>query len=306
MIKNIPNTSHLLNIGRNCISKAILNIADSYTEYTENKKEYGLMGVDFEELLALNYLHINTSIVLLHQGMEAYMKALISRDSPFLLIDEPYDNWPVLPLSKDRDFNSLFQIGGAKLIRIFFAVYSETEVLSPTLYELFEKIRILRNTIVHADPTNKIDTKDVLASALQLLKVFEKKDILNTLRDNFSSNPLIKDNDDRKINFGSKIAALEAIIGKSELGRHVDVDLKARRYHCPNCSMRRSEPLEEHKYTFLAPNDPASILTECLVCGNQHLIKREKCLHLDCLGNVIFITRENDNLCLTCFNYNLS
>jgi len=303
MIKNIPNSSHLLNIGRNCISKAILNIADSYIEYTENEDEYGLMGVNFEELSALNYLHINTSIVLLHQGMEAYMKALISKDSPFLLIDEPYDNWPVLPLSKDKDFNSLFQIGGAKLIRAFCAVYSKTEVLSTALYELFENIRILRNTIVHADPTNKIDTKVVLGSALRLLKVFEKREILNTVRDNFLSNPLIQNNHERKITFRDKIKALEIIIGKSKLSEHIDFDLKARRYHCPGCSMILDQPNDQYKYVLLAPNETTSNLVECLICGNQHSVIRKDCTQINCLGNVIYTIGENDSLCLTCFNY---
>jgi len=303
MIKNIPDSFHFENIGRNCISRAILNIADTYVEYKQNEQEYDLIGLKFEEISTSNYLQINTSIVLLHQGMEAYMKALICKESAFLLIDEPHNNWPVSPDSKDEDFNSMFQIGGIKLITVFSAISSKTKVLSKTHYELFDNMRVLRNEIVHAGPTHKIDVKIILDSALKLLKVFEKREILNTLRDNFLSNPLIQNNEDRKVTFWKKINALQTIVGKGKLSQHIDFNLKSRRYHCPKCSMIPDHVDDQHKYALLTPNKPTSNLVKCLICGNQHNVIREDCTQVNCPGNVIYTIRENDSLCLTCFNY---
>ena len=303
MIKNIPDYLHLQSIGRNCISRSILTMTDEYIEYIENVAKYELYGTTFEEFSAWNYLNTSTSIILLHQGMEAYMKALICKDSPFLLIDEPHINWPVSPSSRDKDFNSLFQISGIKLITVFSAIYSRTELLKVDSYKLFDDIRILRNEIVHSDPSNTVETKIILSHALRLLNIFENGQVLNAIRDNFFSNPLIQNNEERKITFRDRINSMETIIGKKSLSREIDFNLKARRYHCPDCSKLLNEANDNNKYVLLKPNDPRSTLIECLICGNQYSIVREDCSQLNCPGNVIYITRENDSLCLTCFNY---
>lgn len=302
MINNYPSSAHFKKIGRECVSRSILNLANFYVEYKNNKEEYELLGTDYKALLQINYLEINTSIILLHQGVEAYMKSVICEDSPILLIDEPHSNWPTSPKSRNKNFNDFFQIGGAKLITVFSAVYSREEVISEEKYSLLEKIRIIRNEIVHGGPHQNIDVRELLVSAITIMLKFEKGNVLDNIREDFLTNPLINNNEERKLTFKEIIEALKNYLTNSDFQNLMSFDIKGRKYHCPACSMIHPEPNDNLKYSLLKPNEPESEVIKCLICGEEHNAIREKCLNNGCLGDVIHMTKT-DFLCLTCFNY---
>ncbi len=79
---------------------------------------------------------------------------------------------------------------------------------------------------------------------------------------------------------------LEALLGSGELNNHFEQDLKARRYYCPQCTLKdgilvyENGKVEEYpasKWAVLCPNTPDSEALECIVCGGMFDIKRKNC-----------------------------
>lgn len=306
MIKNFPSSNDYLIVGEDCVITAVLKLSAIYTRYQNESSKKDIPGISIEDIWSYNSLNINSSLILLHQGLEAFMKSEVCKKSPLLLIDEPYNNWPVSPESKSKDFNSFYQIGGSNLYTVFYAIFSRNRKLTTAIFNLLEKVRITRNETIHSRPNQKIDTKTIVSWCLDCLDLFyNDNNSLMRIREKFKSDPLIRYDNDLSFLFSEVIVFLEKTIGKKRLSKYIGIDLKSRRYHCPNCSSVLAVPENHHKFSFLAPNNPDSTTIKCLICDIVFNVSREDCQQDGCLGNVIS-TRPNEKLCLTCFKYSIN
>ncbi len=329
MIKNIPKPEDYENVGFECLVQAYKNI---------NQIDNGQLIPDVprEDIWQYNTIVLKTSIVLIHQGIEALLKSKISSKSPLLLLVQKRSDWKTLPNSDDIDFTDMYTISGEDLIRTFFAALNEDEI-DENFRVHFENVRVIRNKIVHGIGNDEIEPEEVLKLILWTFTYLNGKgSFWRALQDKFYDHPghLVGDPEleFEEVQQYVHLDYLEALLGKGELNNHFEIDLKSRRYYCPECTGKDGvlvqkdqegnvvnvDPHPTSKWAFLRPNEPNSTNVFCLVCQNTFEVERIDCKSEEekpCKGNVIYLEEEADidedtgevfedeaKLCLTCMD----
>jgi len=307
MIKNIIQGFDFEKAGIECICQSINILFQVYKDSNEFLKDEIISSeVTMDEVWEHHYVSINTSFILLHQGLEAILKWKVCEESPLLLLDQIKSDWPTLPSSKEIEFNEMHQIGGINLINTFFAVNKNPLLNTNEFYKLIEDIRKIRNEIVHVKPKDNILASESIVFALKILTAFYEKDKwIEFLRDRYINNPLLGYSDPgaESAMFFERLIFIISTIGKGNLNEFVTVNLKARAYCCPKCSYDLSaytEDIKTSKLSFLKPNTPESDNIYCLICGQEYRIKRIKCELDGCKGNVFNADELYNDCCLTC------
>lgn len=327
-MKNIPKPIDYKNHGFECLVQAYKNI------YQIDNGEL-IPDVPREDIWQYNTIVLKTSIVLIHQGIEALVKSEIIRKSPDYIIDKKkYDG--KIPEGENIDFTSLYTISGEDLINTFFKVIKK-DTVSKKFGNHFEEVRSMRNKIVHGINHDEIAPKEVLQLILwSFTYLFYKGSFWRALQDKFYDHPghLVGDSDleFEEIQQYRHLDYLEALLGRGSLNKHFEVDLKSRRYYCPDCSGRDGIYVEHDnegnvitvdeyptsKWAFLKPNKPESTTIFCLVCKSHFGVERIDCngeKNTDCRGNVIYLEQEAEidddteeiyedeiKICLTCMD----
>ncbi|MDD7888320.1 hypothetical protein [Flavivirga sp. 57AJ16] len=329
MIQNIPKPKDYENVGFECLVQAYKNI---------NQIDNGQLIPDVprEEIWQYNTIVLKTSIVLIHQGIEALLKSKISRKSPLLLLEQKRSDWKTLPNSDDIDFTDMYTISGEDLIRTFFATLNEDEI-DNNFRTHFENVRVIRNKIVHGIGNDEIEPEEVLKLILWTFTYLNGKgSFWRALQDKFYDHPghLVGDSEleFEEVQQYIHLDYLEALLGKGELNNHFEIDLKSRRYYCPECTGQDGilvqkdqegnvvnvDPHPTSKWAFLQPNKSDSTNVFCLVCQNTFEVERIDCKGEEkkaCKGNVLYLEEEADidedtgevfeeevKLCLTCMD----
>lgn len=265
--------------------------------------------------MAIQYYCSKTSIVLIHQGIEALLKSKISKKSPLLLLEQRRSDWKTLPGSDDIDFTDMYTISGEDLIRTFFATLNEGEI-EDNFRAHFEKVRVIRNKIVHGIGNDEIKPEEVLRLILWTFTYLNGKgSFWRALQDKFYDHPghLVGDSDleFEEIQQYSHLDYLQALLGKGELNNHFEIDLKSRRFYCPECTGQDGILVQQDqdgnvvnvdtsptsKWTFLRPNNPDSTNVFCLVCQRNFEVERNDCNGEEekaCKGNVLYLEEEAD------------
>jgi len=298
MIKNIPNESDYKRNAIECWVQAI----ETLYEIDKHIYELNLEEDLAQEVYEFSQPHYRTAIVLLHQGIEAIMKSIICKHSPLLLVDNKRVDWPVLPNQTDKDFNELFTIGAESLLYTFCAV-SNSNINQETI-QFLERIRKLRNEIVHGFSAQMIDPKNILVDILNSFTLFlGKGSWWNETRKFNWKHPLFSyfDFSFERADFAIRLEFVINKIGKGEFLRHSTFPVKQRRYLCPRCKQdfEREYDKYEYKWAVLYPNTATSVKLKCYNCEEESEIIRKNCTHDDCKGNVIAKIYESED-CMTC------
>jgi hypothetical protein len=169
MIINLPEESDYKRNAIECWVQAF----DTLYEIEKHIEDLELDSQLTTEIYEFSQPHYRTAIVLLHQGMEAFMKSRICRQSPLLLVDNKRTDWPVLPNQIDKDFNDFFTIGAEALLYTFCAVASD---MDQDTVAFLERIRKLRNKIVHGFNTEQINSGVILEDIITCFTTFCGKD----------------------------------------------------------------------------------------------------------------------------------
>lgn len=238
--------------------------------------------------------------MLIHQAIEAYMKASICLTTPLLLIEEKKTEWPVLPKQRDKPFDNLYTLQAETLLYIFFATAKRT--YNEGIQEHINEIRKLRNQIVHGISKQKLSPKSLLINILYTYTFFVDKDTWwDEMRNFHLDHPLNEGMDFESLETNVFVERLDytcQTIGISNLAKHFSVDLKARKYLCPACLPIDKELGKkfDYKWAFLSPNQADSTLISCVNCSTSCEVERIQCPRAECPGNVIW----EDYLCMTC------
>ena len=112
--------------------------------------------------------------MLIHQGIEGFMKSEICLISPLLLLDNKRTDWPVLPNQADKDFNDFYTVGAEGLIHTFLA--TRKTVVDNHLIKHIEEIRKLRNQIIHGISKTKLNPKYLVEKIIDTYTLFKSKD----------------------------------------------------------------------------------------------------------------------------------
>ena len=90
---------------------------------------------------------INNALTLLQQSLEIFLKSMIAKVSPFLLIGGEPRQWPTPAKTGNVDFSDFRTIDATDLCRVVNTV-SDTK-LSNSFVQLYNDIRVRRNKIAH-------------------------------------------------------------------------------------------------------------------------------------------------------------
>lgn len=303
MIKNIPDSNDFKILAQECFFKAFDMIFSIHREWyysvTIEKEGY----FEQSEHLEYNDVTLRTSLIVLHQGVEYYLKYYVAKKSPLFLLDKQPSELPYIPHKSDKDFNELNMISGDNLISIYCGLSEKTEDELTKICSNYDKLRIQRNIVTHSISSEKTSIKLILENFLFFNKVFNNENWFSFLKRMYRSNPIfgIDDSELEESDFHLNLDFVEKHIDKNLLQKEIDkVDTKSRRYLCPKCAYQisRYEYYPEiSKWAFLKPNEPNSKKVFCLVCEKESTILREDCKIEDCKGNV-----THENTCLTCYN----
>lgn len=303
MIKNIPDSDDFKVLAQECFFKAFDMIfllhREWYYSVIMEKEDYFEQNEYFE----YNGVTLRTSLIVLHQGVEYYLKYYVAKKSPLFLLDKQPAELPYTPNKRDKDFNQLNMISGDNLISIYCGLSEKAKRELKDICINYDELRVQRNTVTHSISSKTITIDLILKYFLFFHGVFNDENWFSFLKRMYLKNPIfgIDDQEVEISDFHLNLDFVEKHIGKNLLQKEIDnVDIKNRRYLCPKCAYQisRNEHYPEmSKWAFLTPNKPDSKKVLCLVCEEESTIRRENCEKEDCKGNVI-----HENNCLTCYN----
>ncbi|MFT3932833.1 MAG: hypothetical protein QM726_04380 [Chitinophagaceae bacterium] len=309
MITNVPNQSDFEQVAKENLTQSFTLLFRVYESFIQRDEQELSDEVSNEELWKYNTGTVRTSLILVHQALEGLMKSEICKESPLLLVDKPKKDWPSLPNSENKDFDSLYTIGGEALLNTFCAINTHIVKDAP-LIEFIEDVRLKRNQAVHGTGTPDVSPQFILNSILKTFTIWFGKDYWHKqLKQNIYDNPLFGYFDDE---FESALSFkfldfAKIIIGKNELSKHLSVNIHSRAYFCPACKRNLENNYEElkSKWAFLVPNKPNSTNVVCTNCEQSFTVYRMDCGIGDCKGNVLYDDTEDEGtrVCLTCFEY---
>lgn len=300
MIKNIPKAKDYENVAKQCLMQAFNIIFEEDKLFLYNEDD-DLRNEFWKYHLAL----LNTSVILVYQGIESLMKSQICKESPLLLIELKRPDWPTGPGSNSKDFNDLFTIGGDSLSKTYFAT-NQVSLTDQEVLNFTEEVRIARNRIMHGTDHNDLTPEYVIGIIIKTFTIFLGVDAWwNTTRDFMINNPLfgILDEDYEEAQLYERLDYVEEIIGKGMLNSNFSLNLKCRRYLCPWCwtSLGQEGQDLESSWAYLVPQKTPNVKEiHCLNCKRTNEVIRKSCSDEGCKGNVIYSTEDGDEICLTC------
>lgn len=305
MFKNLPVYSDFEQSAKEYLVQAFNLVYEIYNQIESS-------AVDEQEITDTWKYHqgtLRTSLTLIHQAIELFMKAEVCKTSPFMLLESKPSDWPTLPGSSIKDFTEVFTLGAESLLHVYCALNSR---IDHEFVNFINEIRIKRNKIMHGVAKEKIDHKYIIEAILKAFSYFLGKDQWwLTIRELTLNHPLFGfiEHEYETAQMSRKFNFVETVLGKGRLINYLTQNLKSRRYFCPFCKHDAEHDIGEgfeYKLAFLTPNKPDSTNLLCLSCRRNIKSERIDCKSLDCKGNVIFKTDEyfynevSEN-CLTCF-----
>lgn len=301
MITNLPTAEDFENVAKQCLTQAF-NIV-----YEIDKDLIWVEDVPHEDVWEYHLGDLSTSLILMYQAIESFLKSGICSKTPLLLIDLKRSDWPSMPNSENKDFNELFTIGGDSLIRTYCSVVDQAKV-SANLTDFVEEIRLTRNKIVHGVARDYLDPEYLVNSILKTYTFFLGVDSWwLSMRELHINNPLfgIFNNDFEEASLIDKLNYVEELLEASEFRKHFSLRLSSRRYYCPWCltSLGQEGGNLDTKWALLIPQKKIGVTEiKCINCQKINTVLRQDCSEEGCKGNVLF-NDENGLLCLTCFVY---
>lgn len=305
MITNQPSAKDFEEVTFQCLTQAfnlLYKVYQDYQGYDEDVQQ----DVEMNKIWMYNDGTIRTSVILLHQAVETFMKSVVCKTSPLLLIEKNRNDWPTLPNRTNKDFDSLYTISGESLLATFCAVESELEI-NEELIIFIEKIRQNRNKAIHGALKIGIKPNELIEDILKAFTYFFGKDSWFLHLSNFNfKNPLFGyyDWDIEDTLSYEFLDFADFMIGRKKLNKFHSVNLTGRSYFCKICKDTIDEDYDylDSKWAFLKPNTPKSENLYCVNCNAEFNVIRESCRIENCKGNVLYYDKENEeNICLTCY-----
>jgi hypothetical protein len=306
MIKNLPTFQDFEDVSKQCLTQAFNLLYKVYENYNEYNDDAIREEVTLEQIWKHNSGTIRTSLIILHQGIETYMKAAICKTTPLLLIEKTRTDWPSLPSRADKEFDSLYTISGEALLTTFCAVPIDITITEEFI-QFIESVRQKRNEAIHGANKISISAKELIDNILKAYTFCFGKDAWFLESGNYNfKNPLFG-YFDWGFEYASSYLYLDFaldMLGKKILNKYLKTDITGRAYFCPECkrTIDGDYGYLESKWAFLKPNKPDSTNLHCVNCGIEFNVIRKDCFKSDCKGNVIH-DYGGEITCLTCFEY---
>ena len=314
MITGLPSAEDYEKIAKDCLTQSFKILFAIYKGLKDAQKVYNerpvtILGIhhkmEYKEVSKGEYFMYNegnlrTSLILLHQSIECFLKSEICKTSPLLLIDKKREDWPATA----KRFDSFYTISGEALLKTFLSTNQSVQV-DTQLMQLIEKVRVKRNECIHGSGGVLIHQVFLLESILDTYKYFLKDFIwfyafsISDMHD-----PIYGSYTMAKTTFISTdfLEFAEYILGQTRLSKQLALDITTRRYFCPGCfeEIRKEGGEVNSKWAVLFPNKPKVRTVKCVVCDAAFIVSRKQCKRKPCKGNVIYNNGYGVSVCLTC------
>lgn len=316
MITDIPTSTDFQEAGIN-----LLNLAwDSTVSLLSDRI---LDGSQFRNNVAASAKYwrsaqpiLTSSLSLVQQSIEFYLKSKIAQISPYLLLAGTPSNFPKNSSSQDTSFSDFRSIDAQDLIRVHDTVSNNR--LSREFCQWYDDLRRLRNKVMHTvDKAILITDKDVLIKVLEgceycigahaWIQTRSKYLMSSPGKQLLEDNPLdhIDDKDVAAYHLGQLQSEILTVIEYLEprySEKFFGFQKKKRRYICLHClSIKQQDVFFEYKDVEEVWLNTAQLDSEypntihCIICDGHYLIKAAKCVY--CGNNVV---DAQNGLCLSC------
>jgi hypothetical protein len=302
MITDIPTHTDYENTGLSLLNLAwetTLNLSIHLDDAKENASE----TVSEDDYWAASQTQLTTAISLVQQAAEFLLKSRIVAVSPYLLIGGSPREWPKGCNVADMPFADFYSIDAQDLTRAHDTVASAR--LPDNMKTLFEKMRKLRNSIIHTvDKRLKIEVAQIISTILEISDWFigpHKWVEIRRKQIKSSSNPIACESTDIDVTIyllARELMKCVDILKPPESERFLNFDKKQRKYICHRCAYACDEAGLKPNLALLSPNTPGSTRIHCFVCNKNSPVVRKACGKAGCNGNVL---DAFDGYCLTCY-----
>lgn len=300
MIINLPSYEDFENVSKECLIQSFILLFKVYDNYVDHDDDI-VSEISMDDVWEYNKGTLRTCIILLHQGIETYMKGIVAKTTPLLLLEQKRSDWPTLPTNEDKDYDVMFTIAGENLLNTFCAVSNDIATTSD-LINFIEGIRKKRNKAIHGATKISISATSLIHDILKAYNYFFGiGEWFEDLKKFSYKNPLFGyiDWEFESLLSYRYLEFVESTISTRQMKKYINFDMNGRRYFCPTCKYeidRKFGDLQS-KWAYLAPNKPNSNKVYCINCGFESEVIRKDCEFDGCKGNVLDI----DERCLTCF-----
>ncbi|BEN68657.1 hypothetical protein [Serratia marcescens] len=308
MVTNIPSADEFYLAG-----EELLNFAwDAVARLIKNLDEAYYYGVDKDEVSEQYWEGANrtlsTSLTVIQQGVEFFLKGKISSISPYLLIADSLSKLPnVSSVPAIVDFSKFRTLDSQDLIKVY-NTFSDVP-LEQGIEERFHNMRERRNSIMHSvTDTTDIQVKEVVEYLLFMYKSFFPYKTWAERRVFFlrqSPDSELAAEDFAIVATCIEFSEVIKMLSQTEVLKYLGVEKKQRTYFCPKCldESHKNNKLEL-KLARLRSKKPDETLLYCPICNLEHRVKRDVCYINNqtstsdaCPGDVISVEYNN---CLTC------
>lgn len=301
MITDIPALADFERSGKSFLNLAWDSACKLFHDFDESGiEEWDQWGDRQREFWNAAQAPLSTSLALAQQGIEQLLKARIASVSPFLLIAASPRDWPQGCNKADVAFADFRTIDAQDLIRV------HDTALSPRLPEefkqRFEQMRRLRNSIFHTvDKRITVAASHVLQVTLEACAALLLNDAWPKLRREYLSNnsdAAAYGSDYVTYTLNRELAIVVDLFPPNFLFKYLAFNKRQRQYICYSCMIDgRDVPDYEPRLAVLRPNSATSTTLYCIACDQTTQVRRNKCKHEGCKGNVI---ETEDDTCCTC------
>lgn len=255
-------------------------------EAEQNKKEKN------EFMKKMNVLK-RTSLLLLFQGIENYLKYKVCEISPLLLLSTPPEKW------RNKDFNDLRIHQFDDLLAIFLE-QDKINFLSSQKND-FKILKKRRNEITHGVPQDNI-TYEYIFECLYIfvMGLWDKNEWWREYKEEKSSiiYNYTEEGSDETIYY-SDFPVFKKYLAPDKLKKLFNENILKNEAYCPSCvsALMRFDMIDEPEQTEKHAYYISENKITCPVCEQEFEIEKGKCEDSDCKQAVYY---EDVDFCLSC------
>jgi hypothetical protein len=258
---------------------------------------------------------LSSSLSLVQQAVEFFLKGTIVDISPYLLIADEPRHWPAGCSTQDVAFSSFRTLDAQDLPRVHDTVAANR--LPATFSQWYEDMRTRRNRIMHTVATSiELRDRDIIQAVLETSEMFAGPQVWVNLRKAYLNERVPRRYSEQAVapddsHFAYALQDLQRetmtviqMLTPSLAFRFFGFPKKQRRYLCLHClSVRQEEYFFEYKNeeefylntAVLVEPNPKCDRVHCVICGGTYRVVRQECNEEGCPSNVV---DAHNGLCL--------
>lgn len=259
---------------------------------------------------------LSSSLTLVQQAIEFFLKGVIADISPFILLADEPRHWPAACTTQDIPFSSFRTLDAQDLPRVHDTVAANR--LPATFSQWYEDMRTRRNRIMHGVQTSlELRDIDIIQAVLETSEMFAGVQVWVNLRRAYLTERVPRRHSERRIaepfdshlpyslyELQREIMTVIQMMPPSLTLRFFGFPKKQRRYLCLHCLSIRQEAYyfeyknEEELYlntVVLVEPNPTCDKVHCIICDGTYRVIRQDCTEEECPSNVI---DAHNGLCL--------